>query len=124
MADLVEFLRARLDEDERVTRGEITRREVWQRKLDQMRRVGEMVAIGLIDYDEPGAPGDPGRVLAEVETKRQIIKLHASTETLAKPKCTQCDWQRWPCPTLRLLTLPYADHPDYDPAWAVAEVSG
>lgn len=23
------------------------------------------------------------------------------------------------CPTLCLLALPYADHPDYDPSWAV-----
>lgn len=116
---LVGFLRGRLNEDEGTARGEITRREVWERKLDQMRRVGEMIGVGLVDFEGPGAPGDPARALAEVEAKRQIINLHEPTETLAKPKCTQCDWQRWPCFTLRLLTLPYLEHPDYDPAWTL-----
>jgi hypothetical protein len=36
--------------------------------------------------------------------------------------CATCDdWygggQDWPCPTLRLLALPYADHPGYEPEW-------
>jgi hypothetical protein len=33
--------------------------------------------------------------------------------------CTEVgpDAQGWPCQTLRLLALPYADHPDYRPEW-------
>ena len=109
---IVEFLRARLDEDERVTRGEITRREVWQSKLDQMRRVGEMVGVGLIDYDEPGAPGDPARVLAEVAFKRAVLLW-------CERSLVDNDGQPWPDEWMLLsMASLYADHEDYDPAWA------
>lgn len=136
---IVEFVRARLDEDEGVARGEITRREVWQRKIDQMRRVGEMIGVGLVDFDGPGAPGDPVRVLAEVEAKRRILKMHKPVPAGygAEPRwedrdyiprvCPSCGvsdgWRDVvaPCPTLRALVLPYADHPDYDPVWTLAK---
>lgn len=121
MTDLIEFLRARLDEDERLAQAGRVEGDLlidFKPSNGDEKHPGEAALLAHIGN------WDPARVLAEVETKRRIIKLHASTETLAKPKCTQCDWQRWPCPTLRLLTLPYADHPDYDPAWAAAEVSG
>jgi len=44
---------------------------------------------------------DPGRVLAECEAKRSIVELISSPGPQA----------------LRLLALPYADHPDYLPEW-------
>lgn len=123
---IVEFLRARLDEDERVTRGEITRREVWQRKLDRMRRINEIVGIGLIDYDGPGAPGDPARVLAEVEAKRRIIDYCESAIEAGgiKPGSTWNDdaaGAEVGEAVLHLMALLYAGHPDYDPAWAPVE---
>lgn len=126
MTDLVEFLRARLDEDERIARGEITRREVWQSKLDQMRRFGEMVGVGLIDYDELGAPGDPARVLVEVETKRWIIdalvpEVEDMDETIHQEFCGAAnpDAHNYiAAQLLQRMAQIYADHPDYDPAWA------
>lgn len=90
---------------------------------------------------------DPARVLREVEAKRQIVDLHpyttqraASSETslrsaygpnwekrlknLDTPYCETCDVDDGviasdgtPCETLRLLALPYADHPDYREKW-------
>jgi hypothetical protein len=68
------------------------------------------------------------RVLAECEAKRQIVAEHAPSEDYPKD-CRTCAqwWGDWdhspppgvpsPCPTLRFLVLPYADHPDYDQAW-------
>jgi hypothetical protein len=75
---------------------------------------------------------DPARVLADVEAKRELVKLHGravlragggaqyfDTETV----CRSCEpnYQfrelSWPCTTLRLLALPYADHPDYRDEW-------
>ena len=122
MTDLVEFIRARLDEDERIARGEITRREVWQSKLDRMRRVGEMVGVGLIDYDEPGAPGDPARVLADVDAKRRII---SRCERLldARAASSELDWAAdvLAHDVLRDLAASYVSHPDYSPTWAPAD---
>lgn len=69
---------------------------------------------------------DPDRVLAECIVKRRIVELHG--ENL--DGCVTCaagansadgfawvDPAAFPCATLRLLALPYADHPDYDQAW-------
>lgn len=84
---------------------------------------------------------DPARVLTEVDAKRQIIELHQpitdptppfkNTEGFLCSICTAAggamyDQQRgilftdltvFPCRTLRLLALPYTDHPDYRDEW-------
>ena len=66
---------------------------------------------------------DPARVLAECEAKRRIVERHSGTNWGAAPgdpypmMCDECQDALWPCPTLRLLSLPYADHPDYDEEW-------
>lgn len=66
---------------------------------------------------------DPTRVLAEVDTKRRIVKVHFRRRSYDwdEPgvigfECAQC-CDRFPCTTLRLLALPYADHPYYKPEW-------
>jgi hypothetical protein len=51
----------------------------------------------------------------ECEAKRRIVELHRAKDN---GFCTHCNW-KWPCVTLRLLALPYADHPDYQPEWRV-----
>lgn len=75
---------------------------------------------------------DPARVLAECEAKRCIVELHFTangTSPDGPPCCNRCtEWDDypyrvvagddpWPCVTLKLLALPYASHPDYDPLW-------
>jgi hypothetical protein len=134
MSDLVAFLRARLDEDEAYALGAFGdhnnagRRwsEIWSGAL----QIGEYEDL-LITNDAPVsrfmARNDPGRVLAEVEAKRRIIEEHLPMqihlEAVDKtPRCNQCGDSRgrfrtYPCPTLRLLAQPYADHPDFDPDW-------
>jgi hypothetical protein len=82
--------------------------------------------------------------LAECDAKRRIVEMHTKTGTswlnadgkLAGPDedrivyCELCSFHEqyegfndyeepWPCPTLRILALPYADHPDYQPEWRV-----
>lgn len=86
---------------------------------------------------------DPARVLAECEAKRQIVAEHPEVtvwstgesysgdridepewfcgrcvDTSARQPWTDVDRVEYPCPTLRLLALPYADHPDYRQEWA------
>lgn len=75
---------------------------------------------------------DPARVLAEVDAKRRMVGLHGPATLHAgggaayfdtTRVCRSCEPPRqfpetaYPCPTLRLLALPYAQHPDYDEAW-------
>lgn len=75
---------------------------------------------------------DPARVVADVDAKRRVIDLH-SPVTLrggagakyfdTTTVCRSCEPPQFPehafpCPTLRLLALPYREHPDYQPEWA------
>ncbi|QIP87619.1 hypothetical protein GLX30_30365 [Streptomyces sp. Tu 2975] len=74
---------------------------------------------------------DPARVLVEVEAKRRILDEHqegtlgcavcAAPEDFDEDSEGNAEWSRaakwWPCPTLRLLALPYAYHPEYREEW-------
>lgn len=87
---LIEFLRARLDEDEG--------------------------AALRADDDEPvdsdnQARWSRSRVLAEVEAKRRIIAECERTFDVEEHGWALAN------DVLALLALPYADHPDYDQAW-------
>ncbi|MFG2913343.1 DUF6221 family protein [Kitasatospora sp. NPDC048298] len=139
-SDLVAFLRARLDEDEQTARaavGTIGKALGWAEiHTAEMRREQAHVDRHT-----------PERVLAEVDTKRQIMNASnaacaagCSTEHTFSGSCS-LRWMgpvhkdatgRWlhddtgarftPPPvitawTLRLLALPYAGHPDYQPEW-------
>lgn len=80
---------------------------------------------------------DPARVLADVAAVREVLGLHSVPEPdqfvvydESLKQCRTCgpgdhyaaqdyaDQYSYPCDTLRVLARPYADHPDYDPAWA------
>ena len=124
--DLVEFLRARLDEDE----VEVAR---WRKVADY---VG--TAYGTPDPPEDDLnPADrayfalhkaAARVLAEVAAKRDMVAILdrlvrmrglllangalATVDCPVNPRCA-CDW----CILGRAAVLPYADHPDYNAAW-------
>lgn len=73
----------------------------------------------------------PSAVLAECAAKRAIIAEHGRDDDSSAYYCETCAvWWKcelgegpppvaWPCPTLRALAAIYADHPDYQEAWAV-----
>lgn len=67
------------------------------------------------------------RVLAECRAKRAIVEHHRPEAYMDVPEescCRVCHegiGGDHPCPTLRALASIYADHPDFDPAWAPAE---
>ncbi|PBC71564.1 hypothetical protein BX265_6174 [Streptomyces sp. TLI_235] len=130
--DLVAFLNARLDDTARkaqaATRDGAAR---WHTEPDR-----EYDGYAVADeHGEPvvyneGSPTiaqaahiaehDPELVLAEVDAKRRIIAEHPWRQEPDWPsgrQCTQCATEH-PCQTLRLLTLPYSNHPDYGPEWA------
>jgi hypothetical protein len=63
------------------------------------------------------------RTLREIDAIRQVIDLHRSVElpTDMLDVCVTCEVtgadREFPCKTLRLLALPYTDHPDYRTEW-------
>ncbi len=100
MTGLVEFLRARADEDESEARAMIE---------------GAPPGYGKASG---GAPRNPHRVLAEVDAKRRIIDACSGDEPgttyyLDNPDVVDGLNLR----VLHLLALPHADHPDYRPEW-------
>jgi hypothetical protein len=127
VTDLVVFLRARLDEDEQVARATVE--APWIVPAYDPTVVKPYGSDGLIvRASGPGAAEhialhDPARVLAEVDAKRRIVALcepslvevtaYGQTEREFIPG----NGPPWGDGVLRLLAAPYADHPDYDPAW-------
>ena len=89
--------------------------------------------IGIRIYGEGGhtreqavhiATWDPARVLAECAAKRRVIDEHHKVEEYADPItfCSACGGHPshgsdWPCYTLRLLALPYADRSGFRDEW-------
>jgi hypothetical protein len=141
---LTEFLRARLDDDERIaTHDGVLAGDEWHvmeplpgRVTAEVLRIGGTVAKAEHHDAQHMARWDPKRALAEVDAKRRMLALHEPRVTSVsdfeyhEPNvtvCTACslkmdpvgqdEHERHPCPTLRLLALPFADHPDYDESW-------
>lgn len=98
--DIVEFLRARLDEDER----------------DAI-AIRDCVMFHGVDSDAEAEVirlSSPDRVLREVEAHRRIVDLgwhHLGDE--------EYGWgmEEAKRQVLRIMATAYADHPDYDPEW-------
>lgn len=108
MTDLVEFLRARLDEDERAAR----------RSLD-----APADALRYSDVDEWSESlawrFTEDRVLREVEAKRRIVATFAALDSHPN-RLTYADMQQqWVAlrAVIAALAMPYADHPDYREEW-------
>lgn len=111
MDDLIAFLRARVaDSRERI--------------LDLRRMTAEDRGL-----DEPWTPEGHDPVMVDLDAKRRIIDVHEHRESSPRWDpgaiyCVVCDAEEEPmglkngwCITLRLLALPFADHPDYNPSW-------
>ena len=123
MTDIVEFLRARLDEDEATARAV----EPLGHNFDMGgNRQDEKIAAVRISYaSEDGYPRsrgdrnatehlqrhDPARVLREVEAKRHLLE------------CAEDDLDaggaegNWAEIVIETLAAVYADHPDYRDEW-------
>lgn len=135
MSALVEFLLARIGEDEESARqagsGEW---ESWSHRaggvdlrdlVENRKRFAEVPS----DRDEHIARHNPARVLAECAAKRRIVELHSPVEDQGATVCSECGpdedvrfrveayGRGWPCPTIRTLATVYVDHPDYREEW-------
>jgi hypothetical protein len=118
MNDLVQFLRARLDEDEEIARAATQGDWVWSREFVSPpgyhhRTIGPL---------EPGdsafiAAHEPARVLAEVEAKRVLLADYE--RFVAERRRMMGGWDSYPeaSPVLTAFAAVYADHPDYRQEW-------
>ena len=120
---LIEFLLARIAEDEAVAHDAMCdgngKWASWNRSWDDMgwrdlAADGERLTALPTSIDEHVCRHDPARVLAECEVKRRIVERHRPTGGIGC-ECSEV----WPCANLLDLALIYADHPDYLPEWAI-----
>lgn len=105
MTTLTDFLMQRIAEDER-----------HARKLAETDRRPVLSLATTVNH--------PERILLECEAKRRIVEMHSDVH-----ECVGWKYGQWDTvyvhpdfafhhdPTLRLLALPYADHPEYDERW-------
>jgi hypothetical protein len=109
MGELVEWLRAQLDEDERIAWDACGPGNRWY----AAERGGPIRTQEDRDAAHVEA-WEPARVLREIDAKRRLLALH--TEGASELFCAHCEHEP-PCPTLRLLALPYANRPGYREEW-------
>ncbi|MER7077935.1 hypothetical protein SAMN02982929_07189 [Saccharopolyspora kobensis] len=125
--ELITFIRARLDEDEQIARAASP--GPWHTDAEAQ-EVTAVDGISVCDVFALSnnqlratahhiARHDPARVLAEVDAKRRILALDetASSWTKGTAGATAGYAHAILSDTLRLLALPYADHPDYREEW-------
>lgn len=133
MSELLEFLRARLDEDEQVARAAMRKASDANWTSGDLcdsicaGNSGDYVVVGPYGYlaDELKAylvMNDPARVLTEVEAKRRILDLIPEINNI--DRLVESEWGSGPewatvmDRLLRLMALPYVSHPDYSPVWS------
>lgn len=144
---LTEFLTARIDEDERrldapaFMEADSVRGPGWGDRgdcpiCDKYQFEGTESATEDAWYEHVDQAHQRTRVLAECEAKRRIVEHHQygmgrrlvwpGVSEEAYEVCSACYERsddgyasnaKAPCMTLRLLALPFADHPDFDEAW-------
>lgn len=128
MDDLVTFLRARLDEDEQVARGSGQPSLSWQNfdmdgELRDDANAGTVAAVPQEETRAHIARHDPARVLREVEAKRGVVRQYEGVREQARHPVSADNRMRARVAqgelgdVLRLLALPYADHPDHRSEW-------
>ncbi len=120
---LAEFLLARIAEDEAVARKGTPGR--WKLGGLDPEELGDAWFLRSADREHLWR-WYPERVLAECEAKRRIVERHRRITRpgwglILPDQCGECGGNSgivgWPCPTLRVLALPYADHKDYREEW-------
>lgn len=126
MDDLVAFLNARYDDDEAYARNAFGDHNdagpVWHEPSSGLLDVGdELIVTNDSQVSRFMERFDPARVLAEVEANRRIVALHGAEPHECVEYDTNPDWRATcyerDCPTLKLLVLPFAGHPDYRQEW-------
>lgn len=125
-ADLVAFLRARLDEDERVATSAPGPRWYLRENRDHMPvsyyLVADDATISVDGWIDPAArwhmlSHDPARVLREVEAKRRIVEVCWADLLDRGGGATEGLVDRPTWDVLTALAAVYDQHPDYSEEW-------
>ncbi|MER6380533.1 DUF6221 family protein [Streptomyces sp. NPDC001250] len=131
-ATLERFLRARYEEEERVARDAIAGAPgaVWGVMADDIEQVLTSQDRGtthtpMVQFGAPDpvrllthvARHDPARVLRELDAKQVLLAEHRTRNDGGCRTCREEAGLPSPCTTLRLLAVPFADHPGYDDSW-------
>lgn len=130
---LVEFLRARLDEDERLARA-------VEDAVGTHRKGGTYDDGSGPAYDDAfpsyswshadddrelrfmAGPGHPSRIRADVAAKRALIEEIEGLESQIDNEWGSGRGFSDGETALRFLAAPYASHPDFDPVWTVPDL--
>ena len=144
--ELITWLRAQLDEDERVARAAsvgpwLTKRadSVYADETTVVLQPGPLPdwATLVVPPQEEGGEGidpgnaehiarwDPARVLAEIDAKRRILEIHHHIECQhdrygPDGDCAECG-NEYPCETVHLLAQPYAGHDGWREEWQLSD---
>jgi hypothetical protein len=119
--ELITWLRAQLDDDERVAReaGDDSLR--WRSEGPERNLVDEIRTIAIAPYEgelheaEHIARWDPARVLAEVEAKRRVLDWLVDCEN----KALDGNWWNLEVrDAVEALAQPYAGRPGWREEWA------
>jgi hypothetical protein len=122
---LTEFLLARIAEDEAAARG-LNADLAREFGTCETQLYSTLDSVGTGYSEMPALSIDSTRVLAECEAKRRIVEMGRFSDSPESAVDYWLDEGRGLTPSpglgamidvLRLLALPYADHPDYDEAW-------
>ena len=123
--DLITWLKAQLDDDERVALAADPKRH---RAIVTQSMTGQS---GAHHNTRLVAEWDPARVLAEIHAKRLILDVHAPVDGYDPngSVCSTCGERgnpgdedavvRWPCLTVRLLAQPYAGREGWLESWTI-----
>jgi hypothetical protein len=103
---LVEFLRARLDEDEREAS-----------RVEPNQAPNQLRALISRDGGQPFLVIDSARVLAEVEAKRQLIAQYERYDAWAKYPDSEGGMAMGLDLAVQFAALPYAGDSDYREEW-------
>jgi hypothetical protein len=123
MDELVQWLRAQLDEDERIAREThpVFLRWDYDEFVKEIRDLGNgnEIASGVIPrYGAFIAEHDPARVLREIDAKRRMLDAYAG---VAANDVNEVEYAHGYANALgeavRLLALPYVDRPGYREEW-------
>jgi hypothetical protein len=133
VSDLVEFIVARLDEDEQAARAVAwtERAASWHvavggiaSGLGLVMRHIDIIAEQRRDHLEHIARHDPARALRRVEVDRRILREHLLQPVGPAYGCETCHHDReygigpyGDCDTLKALASAWADHPGYRAEW-------
>jgi len=125
--NITDFLQARIDEDkEAAKRAAFGYGQAWTVEDPDPEDdwvclyAGKQYLFGSEDVDiaDHAARFDPARILRECAAKQRTLQRHGGYA--GELDCSPCFYDdEAHCRALRELALPYYDHPDYDPAWAL-----